>query len=66
MPLNVALDDFHARCGMAPSIHAPICTFLASQHIARESQGDLNGQRQFAVAHAPVEILVIDDRRDAL
>jgi hypothetical protein len=60
--LNVALDGFralrHGAVEPGTDLHV-----LAPQHIAGKASGDFDGQRQFAAAHAPVEILVVDDRR---
>jgi hypothetical protein len=47
---------------MAPSIQAPICTGRP-QHVAREARRDLDGQRQLAAAHAPVQVGIVGDRR---
>ena len=49
--------------GMAPSTHAPTAVGVPRSRSRAKSGGDLDGQRQFAVAHAAIEFGVIGDRR---
>jgi len=60
--LNVALDGFRALRHGAVEPGADLHV-LAPQHVAGKASGDFDGQRQFAVAHASIKVLVVDDRR---